>query len=111
MPWLNLALAALAIIFLLRGVGRLFRTAGGKVLGSVLALVTLLLAGMNILVFFTSHTLPASKGAPQIGQKAPEFTLPDAEGRPVSLAQLFTGDNPQAPPTKAVLLVFYRGYW
>ena len=110
-PWISLGLAILAIIFLLAGLGRLFRTPGGKVLGSILGLVTLLIVAVNVLAFVTSHRLPASTKAPQIGQKAPEFTLPDTQGRPVALAQLFASDNPQAQPTKAVLLVFYRGYW
>jgi len=45
-------------------------------------------------------------GAPtvlRIGERAPDFTLPDAKGRPVSLAD-FRGEKP-------VVLVFYRGYW
>lgn len=44
--------------------------------------------------------------APRIGQPAPEFTLPDLNGKTISLAE-FKGK-------KNVLLVFYRGwigYW
>ncbi len=56
--------------------------------------------------------LPPSDNAPRAGQKAPEFTLPDAEGKPVKLSELLA-----APPSREraaapwVLLVFYRGYW
>jgi len=54
--------------------------------------------------------LPESKGAPKVGQKAPEFTLVDTSRKPVSLAELLsTPINGNAP--KGVLLVFYRGYW
>ena len=38
----------------------------------------------------------------QIGQKAPDFELPSADGGTVSLSQ-FAGHN--------VLLSFYEGYW
>lgn len=37
------------------------------------------------------------------GDRAPEFTLPDADGRPVSLASLLA----KGP----VVLSFYRGRW
>src|SRR5689334_8656582 len=110
-PRMSVGLAIRAMVFLLAGLGRLLRTPVVNVLGSILGLVTLLIVAVNVLAFVTSHRLPASTKAPQIGQKAPEFTLPDTQGRPVALAQLFASDNPQAQPTKAVLLVFYRGYW
>jgi peroxiredoxin len=54
--------------------------------------------------------LPASTAAPQVGQKAPQFTLIDSNDRPVTLAQLLTEPINNQPP-KAVLLIFYRGYW
>jgi peroxiredoxin len=42
-------------------------------------------------------------GAPQMGDQAPTFTLPDARGGEVALERLL-GDGP-------VALVFYRGQW
>ena len=39
----------------------------------------------------------------RVGQPAPDFTLPDAKGAPVTLAA-FRGRTP-------VVVVFYRGYW
>jgi hypothetical protein len=39
----------------------------------------------------------------RVGQPAPDFTLPNADGRPVSLAAL-RGPGP-------VVLSFYRGRW
>jgi peroxiredoxin len=51
--------------------------------------------------------------APQAGQKAPDFTLPDQNGNAVTLAGLLA--PPQGGPgngrANAVLLIFYRGYW
>jgi len=61
-------------------------------------------------IFINGRWLPASKGAPQVGQRAPEFSLPDSSGKTVSLNELLTTPvNGNAP--KGVLLVFYRGYW
>ena len=37
------------------------------------------------------------------GQPAPDFTLEDADGKPLTLSE-FRGK-------KSVILVFYRGYW
>jgi peroxiredoxin len=54
--------------------------------------------------------IPASKGAPQVGQRAAEFTLPDTTNKQVSLNELMTAPiNGKAP--RGVLLIFYRGYW
>jgi hypothetical protein len=60
--------------------------------------------------FVFAKWMPESKGAPQVGQKAPDFTLTDTSGKSVSLGELLsTPINGNAP--KGVLLVFYRGYW
>jgi hypothetical protein len=52
---------------------------------------------------FVAARVPAAPTALRVGEPAPDFTLPDAAGRPVSLAD-YRG-------RKAVVLVFYRGYW
>jgi len=75
----------------------------------------LLAASILILVALGSASLahaqlPLSTGAPYVGQKAPNFTLPDQNGKPVSLSDLLA---PAAPGKKhgGVVLIFYRGYW
>ncbi len=58
--------------------------------------------------------LPPSKGAPKVGEKAPEFTLPDSSGKPVKLSELLSaplGDAAEQKKPAWLLLLFYRGYW
>ena len=52
---------------------------------------------------FVAARVPAAPTALQVGERAPDFTLADATGRPVSLAD-YRGKKP-------VVIVFYRGYW
>jgi AhpC/TSA family len=113
-PWASLLLFGVAAALLLVGVRRAFapeRRLGSKVAG--LAAATLAVAVFGFFVFTTfimSRWMPAAQGAPQIGQKAPDFSLSDTDGKPVSLSELLsTPVNGKAP--KGVLLVFYRGYW
>ncbi len=53
--------------------------------------------------------LPPSKGAPKVGEKAPDFTLPDSTGKQVKLSEFIAAGN--GAKGSWVLLVFYRGYW
>jgi len=108
---------------------------------SILGVLALLICGLAALASITSRALPAATNAPQVGQKAPDFTLADTNGNKVSLGQLLgkadaatktvslvappkevmeklgmaNQSSPVAAgiatPPKAVLLVFYRGYW
>jgi hypothetical protein len=115
-PWLSLALAVVALIFLALGVKRLFahpRTIATRILGVVVVLFSLLLSVGSIFGFFKARAVPPSTDAPQIGQKVPDFTLADTHGQSVSLAQLFAPASGEASTSapKAVLLIFYRGYW
>lgn len=113
-PWLSLALAAVAIIFLALGAKNLFarpRTIAARIFGVVVVLFSLLLSVGSIFGFFKARAVPPSTDSPQIGQKVPDFTLADSHGQPVSLAQLFAPAPGEASAPKAVLLIFYRGYW
>lgn len=114
LPWLNLVLPFLALLSLLVGVVRAFRQPQlyrGKILGTILTVLAVLICAGSVLFFHVARGVPLSAGAPQIGQRVPDFTLPDSTGQPLSLAQLFSAPPGAAAPPKAVLLVFYRGYW
>jgi hypothetical protein len=52
---------------------------------------------------FVAARVPVAPTALRVGERPPDFTLPDAAGRSVSLAD-YLGKKP-------VVLVFYRGYW
>ena len=113
-PWANLVLFAIALVFLFLGLRRAFKPDKkivSKVFSSLAAAFgVLLLAGLLFVFFVAGRWLPASAAAPQVGQKAPDFTLTDSNDKPLTLAQLLSEPvNNKAP--KAVLLIFYRGYW
>ena len=123
-PWANLLLYAIALALIAVGLRRAFaapqtaepgakRSILSKILASVLATLSVLMVGLFIFsVFVVSRWLPASSGAPQVGQKAPEFTLSDMSGKQVSLSELVAAPIPgQTNAKKGVLLIFYRGYW
>jgi hypothetical protein len=119
-PWANLLLFAIAMVVVFVGVRRAFAPGRlhpmrSRIAGSVLGTFSVLILGLFVFTFFVaSRWMPASHGAPQIGQKAPDFTLADINGRPVSLSQLLsTPINTKAASSnpKGVLMIFYRGYW
>jgi peroxiredoxin len=57
-----------------------------------------------------TRQLPLSSGAPRVGQAAPDFTLTDQDGNPVTLSNLLRGGG-AGELGGPVLLIFYRGYW
>lgn len=113
-PWANLLLFAVAAVLLFIGVRRAFtpqRRLISKIVAPAFATLSALILALFIFAaFVASRWLPASQGAPQVGQKAPEFTLADTNNKPISFSELRTAPiNGKAP--KGVLLIFYRGYW
>jgi hypothetical protein len=114
LPWINLLVPAVGLICLFLGLVRAFgqsRVYGGKIWGSVVTVPALLLFGGNVILFRNTRDVPKSASAPQVGQRLPDFTLPDSSGQLISLSQLFWSTTAGRPQPKAVLLVFYRGYW
>jgi hypothetical protein len=115
-PWVNLLIFLVAAVFLWKGVRRGFardrvHPTRSKILTSIFTTLSVLMIALFLFSYFVfARWLPPSTGAPQVGQKVPEFTLPDSTGRHVSLNELLTTPIEGKPP-KGVLLIFYRGYW
>jgi peptidoglycan/LPS O-acetylase OafA/YrhL len=107
-PWANLLLFCVGGILLLISLFRAFgrpHVYRGKILASIFTIFSALMVGFFCYVFFyVLRQVPPSVGAPRVGQKAPEFTLPDQNEKPVALADLLSR-------SRAVVLIFYRGFW
>jgi hypothetical protein len=113
-PWVNLLLFVVALVFLFIGVRRAFkpgRRLVSKIVAPLLATLSVLILALFIFIaFIQSRWLPASQGAPQVGQRMADFTLADTNNSDVTLASLLSQPINNKPP-KGVLLIFYRGYW
>jgi hypothetical protein len=70
--------------------------------GLALGLSSLLLAA-GAWFNFVGARVPTTPTALSVGEPPPDFTLPDAAGRPVTLSD-YRGKQP-------VILIFYRGSW
>jgi len=115
-PWANLLLFAVAAVLLFIGFRHGFAAdrphpTRSKIVTTIVGLLSVAVLGLFVFtIFVAGRMLPASHGAPQVSQQAPDFTLPDISGKSVSLSQLLSEPVNGNPP-KGVLLVFYRGYW
>lgn len=123
-PWVNLLILAFALLLIGIGVVRAFSKPDqyrGKISGSILAVLALLVTGLFCYsVFLLARQLPPSHAAPQVGDMAPDFTLPDSKGEPLTLSTVlsspFTPNGSAATAsgsekTAGTVLIFYRGYW
>ncbi len=106
--WLNFLLFAVGGCFLAAGLWRVFQRSGARGAKIGASILGVLSVGLFAVFFYGvtvfARSIPAASGAPQAGQHAPNFTLPCADGKPVTLAELRNQN-------RAVLLIFYRGYW
>lgn len=106
-PWANLLLFGIGVVLLLVGLFRAFgrpQLYRGKVFGSIFTVLSFsLFAFFCYEIFYVLKQVPLSAQAPHVGAKAPEFTLPDKDGKPVALTDLLS--------PKGAILIFYRGYW
>jgi len=118
-PWFNWLLFAGAGWLLWTGVWRVRQEPTvyrGKISGPILMVLSLTTAAFFIVGtnYFTKR-LPASKEAPKVGAKAPEFALADTSGKMVTLAALLSepmpGKEGAGAKPRGVALIFYRGYW
>ena len=116
-PWVTLLMFAAGLALLGVGLTRAYRRPAeyqGRFVGPVLALLGVATVGLFVFgIFVAARDLPASAAAPQVGQKAPDFTLPDQDGRPIALADLLsaTSAGGEKPAAGGTLLIFYRGHW
>ena len=117
--WPALLVFIAAAVLLISGLKRRSREPElyrGKIAGPVLTTLSVLIFGLfGFAVYEVFKVFPEAKNAPQIGQRAPEFSLVDANGKNFTLAQLLatpiTDSGAAARATKGVLVLFYRGYW
>jgi len=115
-PWVSLLLFAAGLACAVAGLRRAYGRPPayrGRVSAPILAALSVAIVAFFCYgVFAGSRDLPASAGAPKVGQKAPDLALQDSTGRQVTLADLLKEPfgTPPRPP-KGALLVFYRGYW
>jgi AhpC/TSA family len=107
-PWVNFLLIFAGGCLLALGVKRAFgkpELYRGKVSGSILSVLSLLMFGFFCYgMFYVTRDLPSPSGALRAGQPAPPFTLSNATGQQVALSDLLKSH-------RAVVLIFYRGYW
>jgi hypothetical protein len=107
-PWVNLLLFGVAGCFLGVGLYRAFarpQEYRGKVSGTILGTLSLAICALFCFgLFYVARSLPSGITALKVGQTAADFALPDTGGSPVKLSDLLR-------TKRAVLLIFYRGYW
>jgi hypothetical protein len=107
--WPGLVIGLLGIILLLNSVFKIRREPAryrGRILAPVLTVIGLLAIGFFAFGIFYFGRIPSAQGVPAVAEKAPDFTLPDQDEKPVTLADLTS-----VAGKKGTLLMFYRGHW
>ena len=107
-PFVTYLLFVPAVVLLVVGVKRAYlqpQQYRGKISGPILSTISISLIGLFCyMVLVLTKDLPAASSALHPGQQAPDFTLADSTGKPVALSGILKKN-------RAVVLVFYRGYW
>jgi peroxiredoxin len=108
----NLLLFGLTALLLVIGLRRAFAPGRRRWLRITAGLIATtlpvaLFANFAMSMFVRARHLPASTHAPRVGERAPDFTLPDESGALISLAALLSPTPVSgAPARRGVLLVF-----
>jgi peroxiredoxin len=110
-PWANFLLFGVSALLLAIGLRRAVSMGRWRRLRITVAIAAALAAlaifGQFVTnVFVRARRLPSSAHAPAVGDRAPDFTLPDENGTPVTLAGLLIPSAPAQRAPKGVLLVF-----
>jgi hypothetical protein len=107
-PWANYLLFLIGGGLLAVGLRRAFRDPAhyrGKASGPILSGLSVLLCALFVGgVHYLGRQIPSAENALRVGQPAPYFSLLDAAEQPISLTGLLKSH-------RALVLVFYRGYW
>lgn len=107
-PWVNYLLFLVGGFLLAVGIRRAFRDPEhyrGRISGAIAAGLSLVLFGFFVFaIVYAAKQIPSSESALRPGSAAPRFTLVDAAGRQVNSSDLLKGH-------RALVLIFYRGYW
>ena len=113
--WMNLVLLAAGILLLATALIRSFRQPQlfrGKILGSILTALSVLVLGFFCVGIFHFGRVPRPEIMQKAGEKAPELSLRDESDKNVTLEDLLASSQAgQASPAKGALLIFYRGHW
>lgn len=113
--WVSLALVVVSLVLLITGLRRAYGQRDsyrGQVAGPILTVLSaLILAFFGFVAYEFPRHVAEARNAPKVGQLAPGFTLVDTAGKTVSLTDTLASPLGSARAPKAVLLVFYRGYW
>jgi hypothetical protein len=112
--WISLLLSVVGLALAILGVARAFGQSQiyrGRISSAILGVVCVVAFGAGIAAFHHARDLPASTKAPRVGDRAPDFSLVDTSGTAVQLSQLLSEPIQGSAGPKAVLLIFYRGYW
>jgi hypothetical protein len=96
-PWANLLLFGIGATLLLVGLFCAFgrpQVYRGRVFGSIFATISLFLfAFFAYEIFYVLRQVPLSAQAPRVGEKVPEFSLPNQNGKSVALTDLLSPEG------------------